>query len=163
MLVQPHFNAVVVKPMLARQHGDLRSRLHGVHADGAFCLAIAVQHLLVDGFPGQRLNGAWGSRRGCRAIGVVLKQLGDDPVKLFLGVNRIPLSIRVQQRRQQRQGIGARHDPEAPVSAWSRGLSSWSKVLLKQFENTASALASSNPPTRRMAYSPSVPMGGAIG
>lgn len=51
VLFQPRTDACFVEPVPAGQDRDLVSHSHAVHADGAFCLALLIQHVLLNHLP----------------------------------------------------------------------------------------------------------------
>lgn len=73
VLIQPHLNATVMKPMFARQHGHLCSQFNRVHTDRTLRFAITVQHFLIHGFLGQRLDRILRGGRRRISVGVVLE------------------------------------------------------------------------------------------
>lgn len=135
MLGQPHLDAVVVEPVLARELGDLRAQRHGIHADRALGLALTPQHLLVDLLLGQRVDGRLGRRRRRRPVHVLIDQLRDHPVQLLLRVHRVAVPVEVQKRRQHRQRIRAGHHAHpAAGTAWPSAATA--EVCAEEFKDT---------------------------
>lgn len=73
VLIQPHLNATVMKPMFARQHGHLCSQFNRVHTDRTLRFALTVQHFLIHGSLGQRLDRILRGGRRRISVGVVLE------------------------------------------------------------------------------------------
>lgn len=65
MFFEPGSDAALVEPVSAGKDGDLFAQLNGIHADGALCLALFIQHFFLYFALRQRSNccfrgWAWG-------------------------------------------------------------------------------------------------------
>lgn len=89
VLLQPSLDAVEMKPMMARQFGDLGAELSLVHANTAVCLATIAEVLLRDGSLGQCFYRLFGSWWGRIASLMLLHQLRHDAIKALLRVDMV--------------------------------------------------------------------------
>lgn len=84
VLLQPQDDAILVKPVLARQNDGLITDGHVFDTDGALRLAFAPEHFPIDRLS---LQGPEGFLRGWRrgvGLGVCIHQLRDNAIERLL-------------------------------------------------------------------------------